>query len=95
MMKTRTRMKFSLIVLITAISALAFFSGIALDQYNKTTDISAGVGFIIGGVLGVMTAIIQIYGNQETKRPSLDKPPIKNKRGEDTFEDESDSKIPL
>lgn len=85
----RTRLKFSLAAMIASLAALVFFSGIALDQYNNTMDISTGVGFVIAGVLGVITAILQIYGQQETRRPSCVDSPLRPESQPD-FEDQSD-----
>lgn len=66
----RTRFKISIWAMILASSALSFFSYLGYEQYTETRDISLGIGTVIGGVLTLIGAIVQIYGGQETRRPS-------------------------
>lgn len=66
----RTRFKLTTAVFIVTTLTLVFFSWMAYKQFTNTGDVSLGIGSIIGGILAVLSAILQIYGAHETKRPS-------------------------
>jgi amino acid permease len=66
----RTRFKLTTAVFIVTTLTLIFFSWMAYKQFTNTGDVSLGIGSIIGGILAVLSAILQIYGAHETKRPS-------------------------
>lgn len=96
----RTRFKISIWAMILASSALTFFSYLGYEQYTDTRDISLGIGTIIGGVLTLIGAIVQIYGGQETRRPSENSTVVQigdgnknNRYLPNDFEDSTDPQI--